>query len=154
MTDPQPGTPPGWYPDSRGKAVYWDGVRWDFKAKPPANVALPGITPAGWYPEGLNGQRYWTGQVWTDQRAPMPAQKNPAATASLAVALVAFGVALFGGLVGFGLAGVLLLIGLLLGLDGYNRSRERGGVGRGAATAGIILSILPVLVFVVSQIRR
>ncbi len=153
MTDQvPPGTPVGWYPDSRGKPVYWNGAAWDFKAKPPTSAVTAGVTPPGWYPNGAKNQSYWDGRAWTGQHAPL-VQKNPAAIASLVLALVAIVVALFGGLVGIVVAAILILLGLLFGLDGLSRARKRGGAGRGPATAGVILCSIPILILVLSQLR-
>lgn len=154
MTDPAPGTPAGWYHDPKKRPVYWTGTGWDFKARPPADGAVVvGVTSPGWYPHGANGQTYWDGQRWTDQHAPLPPQRNNAAIASLVLALVAFVVAFFGGLIGLGISVVLILCGIAAGIDGLGRAKRTNDAGQAMSTVGLVLCLLPVIVLVISNLR-
>jgi hypothetical protein len=145
MTDPAPKPAVGWYPDEKGPPVYWDGQHWDFKAKPPPDEALPGITPAGWYPEGINGQQYWNGHVWTGQRAPSRRHGNAPAILSVVFGGIAAGITLLylAGIIGLFPAFLFGIAGLVLGIVGAVLSGRRRAGAR-ASIVGTILSVSPV----------
>jgi len=141
-------TPQGWYPDPYSRHVqrWWDGTNWT--ASVSNGPGHSGVDPLGAGPSavptlasGLNTMGVPTAQMVVTQ-----ANKSPGmAIASLVLGIGALFFA-FIPLVGF-LSVPFALIGLGLGLAGYNRAR-RGFEGKGLAIAGSITSVAALLVSV------
>ena len=138
-------TPQGWYPDPYHRHVqrWWDGVTWT--ASVSNGPGHSGVDPLGAGPSavptlagGLNQMGVPTAQLVVTQ-----ANKSPGmAIASL---ILGIGALFFAFIPFFGILSVpFALVGLGLGLAGYNRSR-RGFEGKGLAITGSITSVLALL---------
>lgn len=107
---------------------------------------LPVATPPGWFFDNVNRrQRWWDGIQWAffDDAAPAPTthafpapppvRRNGMATASLVL-----------GILSLLLCATIIFpaLSLVFGVIGVVKARDRGGVGRGNAVAGIVLGSL------------
>lgn len=131
MSDPQtPSTvPAGWYPDGSGQSRYWDGSAWTENFQPPAPPAAP---PAGAPTAG----------------APYPqAMKNALGTTGLVLGIIGCAVGVIPFL--FFISGTLGLIGLILGLVGWGRTRKGTASNGKVAVAGVILSLIAIILGIV-----
>ena len=127
--------------------------------------------PAGWYPDPNPGagapagqQRYWDGSAWTERTTTAPT--GPADQAAVQQAprdglgLAAFVLGVFGLIlvffipVGFLGAGIVGIIGLILGFLGRGRARRGQATNGRTALWGIILSALTVALSMYAAARQ
>ena len=102
--------------------------------------------PAGWYPDpdGGGGQRYFNGEQW-EQRVPPQTAAGvvPAKTSGMAIASLVLGI--------LWIYWIGSLLAIIFGYVAKKNIRESNGTqtGDGMATAGIVLGIIGVAVFVI-----
>ncbi len=131
---------PGWYPDPhhRFEFRYHNGERWT------NDVAVHGQRLID---SGAAMTQPPTDMAWSG--APFESPRQGAAVASFVLAVAA---AVIGWIpYVFVVAAVGVVLAVVFGVIGLRRSRERGGAGRGFATAGLVIAAAATCVCVVGM---
>jgi hypothetical protein len=114
--------------------------------------------PAGWYPDpsGAPVQRYWDGTAWSGQEAPR-ATTLPPSSARNGLGIAALILGIIGAISGliplfFWLAGILGVIGLILGFAGRGRAKRGESTNGTMALWGIITSAAALVLSIVGVV--
>ncbi len=134
----------GWYPDPSGDASklrYWDGAQWtnDFSDAQTSSAAQPAQPVQPVQPQVVVSETTYSNQTGGQQPINQPYMQAPAQQSNgLAIG------ALICGIAGLCTGGLLSIVAIILGVLG-----RKNPVNKGMATAGLILGIVGIVLWVI-----